>query len=213
MWPYAAVHANTEPEPPTKPGLIWNRSGLPAVFPLQVKTTQDQTYLLTLIDQPSGKAVLAAHVIGGQFFKILVPPGTFVLRFASPDIENADGRPTSVFSETDVFELSEPLVFRTLGLSTKAGHVVDLRDNPGEEVTLVRVKPQYICQSVSTVPFRVSPYRGLPYRYSDVFRDPARDIRLRRYSAINRHTPYELRWPGYLRPEPSRFTVRSSYCD
>src|SRR6056297_186762 len=71
---------------PTSAGLMWNRTGLPAVFPLQVKTPPGQDYVLTLIDADTGADALAAYIEGGAFFKVLVPPGTFRLKFAAGDV-------------------------------------------------------------------------------------------------------------------------------
>ena len=76
--PAAAVSgggADTVATPPA--GLMWNRTGLPAVFPLQVKTPPGQDHVLTLIDADTGTDALAAYIKGGAFFKVLVPPGTY----------------------------------------------------------------------------------------------------------------------------------------
>ncbi len=87
-WLAPAAEAAGQDEPrrvDVTPGLMWNRSGLPAIFPLQVKTSAGNNYFLTLIDAETGKKTLAAFIIGGEFFKVLVPPGTFVVRFSSSD--------------------------------------------------------------------------------------------------------------------------------
>jgi hypothetical protein len=66
-------------------GLLWNRSGLPATIPLQIKTNAGVDYFLTLRDVERDRVVLAAYVWGGEFFQVLVPPGRFELVFASGD--------------------------------------------------------------------------------------------------------------------------------
>lgn len=49
-------------------GLMWNRTGLPAVFPLQVKTRPGQNYVLLLSDAQTNEDVLAAYISGVPFF-------------------------------------------------------------------------------------------------------------------------------------------------
>lgn len=58
-------------------GLMWNRTGLPAVFPLQVDTVPGNNYVMRLSDPATGVDLLAAYVIGGKFFRVLVPPRYF----------------------------------------------------------------------------------------------------------------------------------------
>lgn len=143
--------APAESAPLSKPpvGLMWNRSGLPAVFPLVVKTAPGQDYVLTLIDTATGKAVLAAYIEGGAFFRVLVPPGTFRLRFASGLIWRGEEALFGSGDSTELFELDRPLTFETRGLGTKAGHIIDLRGRaPGRlaEAGRVKRKDQFICQ-------------------------------------------------------------------
>lgn len=132
----APVHPGDPPSVRTG-GLIWNRSGLPAVFPLQVKTRAGQDYVLTLIDAETGIGMLSAYVAGGAFFKVLVPPGRFRLRFSPGDGAGAGA-----------FELTEPLNFALRGPHIKAGHLVDLRGSEGMAQVPVRVTDQFICQSL-----------------------------------------------------------------
>jgi hypothetical protein len=137
--------STTPAHPPA--GLLWNRTGLPAVFPLQVKTPPGPDYHLTLIDTQTGEAALAAYINGGAFFRVLVPPGTFRLRFATgrdwqvEDILFGEGE------ATHHFELRRPLTFETRGLGTKAGHIVTLTPGTSDEITRAARKDQFICQS------------------------------------------------------------------
>ena len=106
-------------------GLLWNRSGLPATFPLQVRSDPGLHWRVTLIDSGSGAPALAAHFRGGRFFRVLVPPGTYTLVFeAGPDWRGAGfgaGGPTRSFA------YGRQLVFGVRGLSRKVGHIVDIR--------------------------------------------------------------------------------------
>ena len=126
---------------------MWNRSGLPAVFPLQVKTPAGRDYFLTLVEQGSGKEMLAAYIVGGTFFRVLVPPGVFTLRFASGEVWHGEALLFGSGTDTDVVELAEPLAFGVVGSGTKAGHLVDLTVAGGGESVPPRVKSQFICQT------------------------------------------------------------------
>lgn len=140
--PARADDATQRPEP----GLMWNRTGLPAIFPLQVKTRAGRDYVLVLIDDRSGAESLAAYIEGGTFFRVLVPPGTFRLRFAF----GTDWRGTDALfgagPETGSFTLPQPLTFRTQGLNRKAGHLVDLRNAPFETERSAGIRALTICQ-------------------------------------------------------------------
>lgn len=151
---------------PTRAGLIRNNTGLPAVFPLQVKTAPGRDHHLALRDVGTGETVLTAYITGGAFFKVLVPPGSYRLRFSyGTDWQNPD----TLFGngpETGVIDLQDPLVFQTLGPGIKAGHLVDLtglQDSPAPDA---RTRPQYICQAVRTellpLPSADSPFDDRP---------------------------------------------------
>lgn len=129
------------------PGLMWNRTGLPAVFPLLVKTPPGQDHLLTLIAAESGQAALAAYIRGGEFFRVLVPPGTYRLRFASGEVWHGEEALFGPGPKTRIVEMPEPLTFETRGLGIKAGHVVTLHAPRPGEVVAARSKDHLICQS------------------------------------------------------------------
>ena len=130
-WTAAADEAQ-----PAKHGLMWHRSGLPAVFPLQVKTLGPQGYYVTLTDVETERAVLAAYIEGGRFFRVLVPPGTFRVRFVYGNVWQGE---EALFGETSsIFDVPEPLRFGVSGFNTKEGHLIDLRDlSPGLETHLL----------------------------------------------------------------------------
>ncbi|TCL08564.1 hypothetical protein BXY66_0601 [Shimia isoporae] len=105
-------------------GLMWNRSGLPATIPLQIKTDSGGDTVVYLIDLTSGDKVLAAYARGGEFFRVLVPPGRFGLLFAhGAEWQDED---TLFGLDTRVFALDEALVF-SVGVGHRRGHIVDLR--------------------------------------------------------------------------------------
>ncbi|MEB8386932.1 hypothetical protein OO012_06820 [Rhodobacteraceae bacterium KMM 6894] len=127
-------------------GLMWNRSGLPAVFPLQVKTRVGQDYVMTLTDVTTDQPALAAYIQGGTFFKVLVPPGTFRLSFASGVVWHGEDKLFGPGSKTQHFDLPDPLIFETRGIGTKAGHIVSLLERSPGQMAAITLKDQLICQ-------------------------------------------------------------------
>lgn len=136
---------------PAKHGLMWHRSGLPAVFPLQVKTLGPQDYYVTLTDAETDKTVLAAYIEGGRFFRVLVPPGTFEVRFAFGNIWQGEEDLFGADDSTGMFEMPKPLTFGVRNFNTKGGHLVDLRDlSPGLEAR-IGPKDMLVCQGLRLV--------------------------------------------------------------
>ena len=190
----AATFARAQDEPAPPAGLMWNRSGLPAVFPLQVKTPPGQDYFLILIDATSGDAALAAYIKGGAFFKVLVPPGEFRLRFATGKRWQGEGALFGPGADTRVFELTGPLTFETRGLGVKAGHVVTLPGHGADQTADIGLKDQLVCQF-----FRL----GLPLPIPLAQRaDGAGPLSAARRAA--KEVPRFLSVPGY--------EIRSRYC-
>ena len=132
-------------------GLLWNQTGLPAVFPLQIKTTPGADYLVILSDVESNTEVLAAYARGGEFFRVLVPPGEFDIRiYYGTDWQGEEER-FGTGAETGTITLPDPLRFSVKGYDRKSGHLIDLRGLiPGAEET-AQVKPIDLCQNYQTV--------------------------------------------------------------
>lgn len=141
----AALAEQADRQAAPRAGLMWNRTGLPAVFPLQVKSPAGADYYLVL--SGSGGDALAAYFRGGAFFKVLVPPGRFKLRFASgrdwKDEERLFG------PDTVVFELPQVLEFAVRGAGLKAGHLVTLTRESLSGGLRAEVKGQFVCQIAS----------------------------------------------------------------
>jgi hypothetical protein len=112
-----------------KPGLLWQTTGLPAVFPLVIKSRSGTDHYMTLHSPESGDAVLAAYVRGGEFFRVLVPPGTFVVRFARG--QTWLGEEVLFGDATGWVFLEDTLTFEVRGHGTKAGHIIDLTRDDG----------------------------------------------------------------------------------
>lgn len=122
VWLVLALPGGAEERPE---GLLWNRSGLPASLPLQIKTDTDADYLLHLRDTATGHDVLAAYIRGGEFFRVLVPPGRYQLHFASGT--DWQGEATLFGPGTRRFVLDPPLDFGA-SATMREGQLVDLRD-------------------------------------------------------------------------------------
>ncbi len=181
LLPGPATAASQMEKPQT--GLLWHRSGLPATFPLQVKTSPGDDYYLALVDAATQRAVLAAYIEGGAFFRVLVPPGVFTLRFEHGKTWHGENGRFGSGPDADVFVLDTPLEFSVEGVNRKAGHLVDLR-GAFQPDAVVDVWPDAICQSVS-VTLEPSPgaqplsreEQGFPYRgISEDPLDAAREL-------------------------------------
>ena len=148
---YASL-ATAQEQGPARHGLMWHRTGLPAVFPLQVKTHPGQNYYLLLNDAENGGAALAAFIEGGRFFRVLVPPGTFRVRFAIGKVWQGEDKLFGPGDQTEVFELADPLTFAVRNYSTKGGHVVDLTVLPEPDGRRAEVRDTALCQRLALAP-------------------------------------------------------------
>lgn len=127
-------------------GLMWNRSGLPATFPLQIISPAGRDYVVHLLDAGTDRAVMAGYVHGGGPFRLLVPPGRYRLRIAHG---------LGWIDETRMFgpgtawiESPQVLDFRVIGTSRRSGYLVRL-ELQGGEVRLADLRPQPWCQIAS----------------------------------------------------------------
>ena len=127
---------------------MWNRTGLPAVFPLQVMTAPGADYFLRLIDTDTGTPAMAAYIEGGDFFRVLVPPGTFSLHFAFGQGWQGETALFGEGEETRRFEFPEPLTFEITGFRTKSGHLVDITRIADGETAQATSRRQDVCQGL-----------------------------------------------------------------
>lgn len=198
-------------------GLMWNRTGLPAVFPLQVKTPTGQDYYLTLTDTGSGEDVLAAYITGGAFFKVLVPPGTYDVHFAQGDTWLNEQDLFGSGDKTQVFGVGDPLTFAIRDFSTKAGHLIDVTFPDAADAARITVSAQYVCQGVrlTSVP-RVQPsfddVESFRYRIPDegeLMRFPSRFSEERLLDSGETPTFPTHYAPYFSQPE---YEVRANLC-
>ncbi|MEP2029070.1 MAG: hypothetical protein ABJI96_10245 [Paracoccaceae bacterium] len=189
---------------PLGAGLLWNRTGLPAVFPLQVKTKAGQDYFLKLIDDETRQDALAAYITGGAFFKVLVPPGTYVLRFATGKFWEGEEGLIGPAGNPLTFDLPVPLTFGIRDFGTKAGHVVDIRQTGPGQFAQATVRHQFICQTTRT---RFWPPRSSFLRSMQIDR--------REFEGVIRKEPWgwgPFDWPAFGEmPYPNRGYKYFSY--
>lgn len=67
---------------PPEPGVIRVTSPLPRTLPLHVRSPHGLDVLVRLHDPATGTEVLAAYGRGGSLFRVLVPPGQFLVTVA-----------------------------------------------------------------------------------------------------------------------------------
>ncbi|WP_102226122.1 hypothetical protein [Acidimangrovimonas sediminis] len=132
------------------PGVLWNHAGLPAVFPLVVKTSPGRDLYLTLTDR-EGKAVMGAYLRAGKMFRILVPKGDLTLSFASGP-GSWLGREKLFGPGTTWRRLPAPLFFGVTGFGRKSGQIVDLRGAATMTEAAAGARAQVICQDYRLEP-------------------------------------------------------------
>ncbi len=169
-------------------GLMWNRSGLAATLPLQVKTKSGSDFLLLLREVGSEEAVLAAYIRGGEFFRVLTPPGSYDLLFVSGT--EWHGEVAQFGPDSRRFVLYPPLTFGATA-SRKNGYLVDLRDAGN-----ITIRDLAICQRLE---FDLNRYLGHSHRRAE---DP-----------VLRPEPYPYVQHLDYRYYPHRYEVRSRVCE
>lgn len=143
--PVVAPPAVAVAEDRPRAGLMWNRSGLPATFPLVVKTPAGDDYVLFVADAQDGRAVMAGYIRGGEFFRLLLPPGEWRLRFAHG--RDWQGEDDLFGAGTAWIEPPQPLDFRLLGLDRRRAYVVTLGEGD-DGTTLADARADAECQLV-----------------------------------------------------------------
>lgn len=167
---------------------MWNRSGLAATLPLQIKTNRGSDFLMQLREAEGGPAILAAYIRGGEFFRVLVPPGRYSVLFVTGTTWKGEVEQFGPGSRR--FVLDPPLAFRAT-ISRKKGHLIDLR-----AVDRVTVRNWAICQRLE---FDPKYYLLRPQLFPE--------------EPLKRRKPYKpLRHLGH-QYFPKRYEVSSRFCD
>lgn len=106
-------------------GLMWNRTGLPAIFPFQLRSDPGEDYYIVLTRADTGAPALAAYASGGAVFRVLVPPGDYRVSIAVGVGWRGE---TALFGpKTRHIRLETPLHFGAEGRARRVGNLIDLR--------------------------------------------------------------------------------------
>lgn len=132
-------------------GLMWNRSGLPATLPLVVKTMPGRDYVVFLAPQDGGDPVMAGYIHGGEFFRLLVPPGTWTVLFAHG--REWQGEDALFGPLTEWTRMDRPMSFGA-GVARKQGHIIRLIENGGQ-MQIVSAGPLDLCQGLTLTTERI----------------------------------------------------------
>lgn len=125
-------------------GLMWNRSELPATLPLVVKTMPGRDYVVYLAPPEGGDPVMAGYIHGGAFFRLLVPPGTWAIRFAhGRDWQNEN----DLFGPLTEWTAMDRTMTFGAGVARKQGHIIRLFETGGR-MTVVSAGPLDLCQGL-----------------------------------------------------------------
>ncbi|GFE49045.1 hypothetical protein So717_07980 [Roseobacter cerasinus] len=103
---------------------------------------------MTLIDCVTSAEALAAYVEGGAFFRVLVPPGHYRVRFAAGRAWQGDKDLFGPGALTEHFELEAPLTFEIRNPGIKVGHIIDLSTAALGQMAQAQTSELLVCQTV-----------------------------------------------------------------
>jgi hypothetical protein len=135
----AAGFAETRPAT----GIFIKNNPLPATIPLQVRTIVGHDFFVALSDQESGEPVISGYIRGGDFFRLLVPPGDHVVTITVGQPADWQGPQTGFGANAEAVTL--PLTFAITGRSRRQGHQITLRIQDGS-LMMAAQQDQAICQ-------------------------------------------------------------------
>lgn len=125
-------------------GLMWNRSGLPATLPLVVRTMAGRDHAVFLSDA-EGRDIMAGYIRGGDLFRLLVPPGTWRVRFAHGRTWQGEGKLFGPATEWTLIE--RPMAFGA-GIARRHGHIIRLIESDGR-MQVASIGPMDQCQALT----------------------------------------------------------------
>lgn len=65
-----------------RPGVMWNKTGRSLRAPLGVQTSIGTDYYIKLVDAKTKRDAVAIYVVGGKDLEVLVPPGSYKMKYA-----------------------------------------------------------------------------------------------------------------------------------
>jgi len=124
-------------------GILTKNNPLPATIPLQVRTIVGHDFFVALSDQGSGEPVISGYIRGGEFFRLLVPPGDHLVTITVGQPDDWQGPGKGFGTTIDTVNL--PLTFAITGRSRRQGHQITLRIQDGS-LMMAALQDQAICQ-------------------------------------------------------------------
>lgn len=95
----------------SSPGMIYNNTGRDEVAPLGITTTAGMNYFIKLVEQETGRDQIGVLIRGGEYLRVLVPLGNYVIRYATGSewlgTANLFGPKTNYFEAGSVFTFTE----------------------------------------------------------------------------------------------------------
>ncbi len=157
----ALLPTGTYAEPRPATGLLSKQSPLPATIPLQVRTSKGHDYAISLQDD-KGSPVISGYQRGGDFFRLLVPPGRH-------DVTITAGLPKDWQSDqgfTTGMKASVAMDF-AIRANRREGHQITAKVVNGE-LRLGDRRDQTICQIAEWDSIQKETTEGgIPLRYLD----------------------------------------------
>ena len=65
-----------------RPGVMWNKTGRALRAHFGIKTSAGSDYYIKLVEAKTNRDVVAVYVVGGQDLEVLVPPGSYKMKYA-----------------------------------------------------------------------------------------------------------------------------------
>ena len=64
------------------PGVMWNKTERSLLAPFGIQTSVESDYYIKLVDAKTNRDAVAVYVVGGQDLEVLVPVGSYKMRYA-----------------------------------------------------------------------------------------------------------------------------------
>ena len=96
-----------------QPGVHRNWTGRPSLAPFEVRTRPGRNYFIKLVDDVTNREVVAIYAVGGRTLDILVPLGTYRMRYAAGETWRGEqhlfgpGNLTQYAASDDAFHFRE----------------------------------------------------------------------------------------------------------
>ena len=108
-----------------RPGVMWNKSLLIPQAPFRIQTSPGTDYYIKLVDAGTNRDAMAIYVVGGRDLEVLVPLGSYRLRYAYGKIWRGEQHLFGPGGLTRVEEALKSLDFN-MSFESINGHIVEL---------------------------------------------------------------------------------------